>query len=480
MRPTERRGFPWLVAVGLVLFGLAVTYGYTVILEGRGILVPATLTWSIAFIAASFTGAAGFYVASVPQARARMAAQLEEQLIEKELHLQELLASAPVLMFRTDKDGIIQLSEGAASAEMEDPEGGWVGKNIFDFGSEDEDWVRFARKALAGEVVEGTIHQGGKVWAIKYQPWMENGRPNGMLGVATDVTVRMQQEQEEFDERVQEEEMARLRQLNEMKTNLLNTAAHELNTPMTPIRLQLHLLGSSSLGKLTEKQERALSILNRAVDRLGLLVDDILDVARVQSGRLKVELQPTRMHTLLEEIVDTFQEPAQQVGVQLELQRGDDLWAEADAGRITQVLTNLVSNAIKFTPEGGTIKVRCRDESGRVRVEIEDSGRGLTSEEIDRLFQPFSQVHDAREVTARGTGLGLYISRGILDHHGGEIGVTSAGLNKGSTFHFDLQHAEAQEEEVPAPPVEVRLEIAPPQPAELPKSALAKRLRELI
>ncbi len=483
MRLLEWLRVPWLVAVASAASILGATALYLSLLGVWGVKLPLGPTWASSVVVALVVGALAFMAGRRPQRERELAEELHRGLLEKEKHLQQILSSAPVLLLRTDATGNILLAQGAAlSAEEVAPET-WRGRNLFEFGSPQDEWVKYVRRALRGETVDALIHQDGRDWEIHYEPCLENGKPAGMLGVATDVTARHKQERAHAGLHEHADEVEHLRQLNEMKTNLLNTAAHELNTPMTPVRLQLHLLKSNSLGELTPKQQRSVRILDRAVDRLGLLVDDILDVARVQSGKMKVEIQPVRMRSLLEEILETFMETAKQVGVRFTLDAGDDVWAHADPSRISQVLINLASNAIKFTPKGGQVTVRCfEDDGGRVRTEFQDSGRGLTQEEIDRLFQPFSQVHDPREVTARGTGLGLYISRGILEHHDGEIGVTSEGLGKGSTFHFLLPAAPPQEEEVAVPVMETKpqVEVAPMPEEVNGASPLDERLRELI
>jgi two-component system, chemotaxis family, sensor kinase Cph1 len=187
--------------------------------------------------------------------------------------------------------------------------------------------------------------------------------------------------------------------------------------------------------ELTERQRRSLTIVDRNARRLVLLVQDLLDVARLQGGRLTLQKSPVNVATLLSECVESFHQPARQAGVSLALAAGGDLSVEADAGRLSQVVYNLLGNAVKFTPSGGRIEARATRQGDEVVVEVQDSGAGLSPDQVGRLFQPFEQVH-VQPLAKPGTGLGLFISKGIVEQHGGRIWVRSDGPGKGSTFAF--------------------------------------------
>lgn len=270
-----------------------------------------------------------------------------------------------------------------------------------------------------------------------------------------------------------EDELERLRATDRFKTHLLNTAAHELNTPITPLRLQTHLLNSGALGDLSEKQKRAVGILDRNVQRISLLVKDVLDVARMDAGNLKVDTRPTDVDSLLDDVFESFVDTAEQVRIDLQRKGTWGLAVEADPDRMVQVLYNLISNALKFTPAGGIIAVSTVRDDGNVRIDVTDSGVGLTEDQIDMLFQPFSQAHDPKDFSATGTGLGLYISRGIVEAHGGSIKCSSDGHNKGSTFTVTLPESDAAPGE--------RSSATGSQPPKFErKDAMMERLRELI
>lgn len=233
-------------------------------------------------------------------------------------------------------------------------------------------------------------------------------------------------------------ELSRLRAVDEFKTNLLRTASHELNNPLGVLRLQLYVLGKE-LEHHGLHNLQAFRILDRNVERLATLVKDMLDVARLQSGRLQMVLQPTDVKALMTEMYDSFRPLAQRENLSLTLQTADGLRATMDPRRITQVLYNFLTNAVKFTPAGGRIQLRTEGSDGKVRFIVSDTGIGLREDQISRLFQAFSQVHDTKAPnSAPGTGLGLYISRAIIEQHGGRIWAESAGPGKGTKFFAEI------------------------------------------
>lgn len=230
----------------------------------------------------------------------------------------------------------------------------------------------------------------------------------------------------------------RLQEMDNLKSRFINNAAHELGTPLTPIKLQAHLLKLGSLGDLSEKQRKAVDVLERNVDHLGLMVKDLLDASRIQSQELRLRREPTDVSKVLSEAVESFQ-GSDARGVEVRVEAEPHLVAEADAARLTQVVFNLVNNALKFTPSGGRVDVAAgRTKEGEIVVSVRDTGAGIDPKELPRLFQPFSQLHDVNARSRSGTGLGLYISRGIVEGHGGRIWASSDGKGKGTTMWFTI------------------------------------------
>lgn len=229
------------------------------------------------------------------------------------------------------------------------------------------------------------------------------------------------------------QEMRRLEGRSEAQRHLLDAASHELKTPITPILLQLNLFRRHSEGALNNEQARSLDVVERNLKRLAVLVSDLLDIARMENGKLVLRPEEVPMASILEQAKDTFATQADDEGINIEVEAVGDPRAHVDPTRLSQVLYNLISNALKFSPDGGRIRLRAEARERGVLVQVADDGAGLTPEQQRTLFQPFSQVHDDPET--KGTGLGLYISRGIIEQHGGRIWVES-DEGKGARFCF--------------------------------------------
>jgi PAS domain S-box-containing protein len=255
----------------------------------------------------------------------------------------------------------------------------------------------------------------------------------------------------------QEAKVREMKEQEAFRVRFLNTAAHELSTPLTPIKLQLASLRRGGLGPFTPRQADAMTLLDRNLNRLGLLVKDLLDATRLQGGQLRLERRPLDLAALTQDTVRSFAEKAAGDGIELRAVAAAGLPVLGDEARLTQVLFNLLSNALKYTPRGGRIVVRAAAVEGQAQVAVEDSGVGLRPEQAARLFHPFEQVLDPGAQKG-GTGLGLYISRGIVEQHGGTLACGSAGPGLGSTFSLRLPLATA---EAPPPP----LPAGPARPA---------------
>lgn len=260
---------------------------------------------------------------------------------------------------------------------------------------------------------------------------------SGLLVSSTirDVTERKQAAEQRRLAEDRAREVQHLQEISEVKTRLLQTASHNLNTPLTPILLELHLLMNMDAENLNPRQRDALAVLDRNIHRLADLVKQLLEVARLQSGHPVLKPIPFSIDALAREVVASYPLEPKKATIGIDL-RGRTL--VADAPGLREVLSNLVSNARTFTPKDGRITVRTRVEGAEILVEVEDTGLGLRAEDIPRLFQPFIQVHDPQQITELGMGLGLYTSKNIIEAHGGSIGCRSEGLGKGSVFWFRI------------------------------------------
>ncbi len=235
----------------------------------------------------------------------------------------------------------------------------------------------------------------------------------------------------------QAREIVRLNELDAFRTAFINTASHELRTPLTPLRAQLNVLRLRRAATYTPEEKRSLDIAERNVDRLATLVEDMLQVSRYQAGRMTLAPRPVDVHEVARDAVDTFLDTARERGIALDLETLGDGQATLDGKRVSQVLYNLLGNALKFTPRGGHVRVTSRGGPEGLVLQVRDDGMGVDGESLGRLFQPFTQVHKAT-VAHPGSGLGLYICRAIVELHGGTITAESPGLGQGMTMTVRL------------------------------------------
>ena len=230
------------------------------------------------------------------------------------------------------------------------------------------------------------------------------------------------------------------RRMEEMKSNLVSTVSHQLRTPLTSIRMAIHLLLEEKVGPLTEKQVELLLAAREDSDLLHSILTNLLDISRMESGRLQMALQAVSPDTLVLEAIEPFCRTAKDRGVILETRLADDLPpVRADAGRIDHVFSNLLTNALRYTSPGGRITVSAATEDQDVRFLVADTGIGIPQKYLPQIFDRFFRVPDQEHET--GAGLGLAIAREIVEAHGGAVRVESReGL--GTTFSFTLKRAD--------------------------------------
>ncbi len=241
----------------------------------------------------------------------------------------------------------------------------------------------------------------------------------------------------------------------QMKNEFVSTVSHELRTPLTSIKGYVDLILDGDAGEINEIQREFLSIVKENSDRLVNLINDMLDISRIESGRIHLKVEPESVYELAEGAVDTFRAVLAQTGRSVELELDDDLpMVLADRDRVRQVLINLISNALKYSPEGGRITLQAvRDtDSNCVKFCVTDEGLGISEEDQKLLFTKFYRVDSALTREIGGTGLGLSICKSIIEHLGGEIGAVSA-LGEGSTFWFTLPTAPEQSVKLPKKPL---------------------------
>ena len=278
------------------------------------------------------------------------------------------------------------------------------------------------------------------------------GEVVGWQGTDRDVTHRIQaerdrerllaveQEARAFAEAAQHDLAAqneRLRELDRLKDEFIALVSHELRTPLTSIRGYTELLLDGEAGKLTGDQRQFLGVVERNAHRLLHLVGDLLFLAQVEAGKLVLDIGALDLSNVASESVETARPQAEAKNITLTLATGPVPLIAGDRARIAQLLDNLVSNAMKFTPEGGRVDVRVRALKQRAVLEVRDSGMGIPAGEQEFLFQRFFRTSTATEQAIQGTGLGLAISKAIVEAHSGRITVTSEE-GEGTNFQVTL------------------------------------------
>jgi signal transduction histidine kinase len=235
-------------------------------------------------------------------------------------------------------------------------------------------------------------------------------------------------------------DVTNLRRLDEMKSGMLSVVSHELKTPLTSIRMASHLLLEERIGPLNAKQTELLMAARDDADRLQKIIEDLLDIGRLESGGVKLDLQSEPAERLVSEVVTPLETAFHDKGLDLEVDVPMETPAVlADPARINHVFSNLLSNALKFTPAGGRVRISAQPLEKYVRFIVEDTGIGIPPEYLGRVFERFYRV--PRPGQPGGAGLGLAIAKEIVEAHGGTIAVESK-VSQGSRFSFTLQRAD--------------------------------------
>jgi signal transduction histidine kinase len=238
--------------------------------------------------------------------------------------------------------------------------------------------------------------------------------------------------------------------LDRMKSDFVAAVSHETRTPLTSVKGALELLSDDRYFKNNDQQSKLLSIAHANAERMLLLINDILDFSKLESASLSMLVERQRLEPVIETAAHNLRVLIEERRIHLHCELPGDLPdTMIDANRIAQVVTNLLSNAIKFSPPGGSIQVEATNEPGAIRIAVSDHGAGIAAVDLPKLFRKFQQIDSSSTRKAGGTGLGLVISKGIVEQHGGRIGVTSTP-GKGSTFWFTIPAA-IQESTAPSP-----------------------------
>jgi two-component system CheB/CheR fusion protein len=230
-----------------------------------------------------------------------------------------------------------------------------------------------------------------------------------------------------------------LKRAARVKSEFLANMSHELRTPLNSINGFSEVLYDETFGSLNEKQKKYLNNILISGKHLLLLINQILDMAKVEAGKMNLALSSLPMKSLLNEISLLVEDMVSKKKIEMILEIAEDLPdIEADDLKVKEIIYNLLSNAVKFTPEGGRIGMRAKKDNSEIEVVVWDTGVGIASENMEKIFEGFFRVDTPYSRITEGTGLGLPLSKKMVELHGGKFSVESEGLNRGTLVRFTL------------------------------------------
>jgi signal transduction histidine kinase len=236
-------------------------------------------------------------------------------------------------------------------------------------------------------------------------------------------------------------ELEASKHLSEMKTRFVSVATHELRTPLVSIKGYTDMVLSGDAGEVPSKIKELLIVVSRSTDRLMHITNDLLDVQRIESGRLKMDMKPMDLRAVLKQCISELKPLMDEKHHTFTVQVPDNpLQINGDFSRLDQVISNILANSQKFTPDGGKVEVSVQEKKESVSISVKDNGIGIRKEDIGKVFDVFSDIKTHIEI--KGTGLGLSVAKGIIEAHGGKITAESDGEGKGATFTITLPKLE--------------------------------------
>ncbi|HLT39748.1 MAG TPA: ATP-binding protein, partial [Enhygromyxa sp.] len=349
----------------------------------------------------------------------------QEALVASENRLRTIVTGAPIVLFSIDADGILSLFDGLGAAGLGVAPERVIGRSVFEVFAHVPQLLGAVRRAMSGETSVTTAPIGRMTFELRCSPAVTGeDRIEGVVGIATDITER-----------------ARIERL---KNEFVSIVSHELRTPLTSIRGSLGLLDGGVVGELEPRTRSLVKIALSNTERLIRLVNDILDLDKIETGKLELRSETLDPVVLADEAIAEIAGFAQECGVTLVRAFEPTSKVRGDRDRLLQVLINLMSNAIKFSKPGDTVRIELEQVTpGTVRFSVCDEGPGIAEDQLPKLFRKFSQLEESDTRSTGGSGLGLAISKAIVDAHGGVIGVESQP-GVGSRFHFEIGESEAE------------------------------------
>jgi PAS domain S-box-containing protein len=363
--------------------------------------------------------------------------------------LRDLMDFIPDVIYFKDKKGrFIMVNQAHAKGLGVKPEA-LVGKTDFDLFPknraikmiQDDARVMDTGKPIIDKVERATRPDGidNYVSTTKIPRYDNKGRVIGLIGITRDITRRMQFERLRKDKLSIEKKLEALEELSAMKSEFISTVSHELRTPLAVIKGLVTIVFNELVGQINHKQKEVLQKTLDNAERLKKIIDDLLDISRIERNTLKLHYSLVDIIDLMKDSEAFFMKLAGEKNICLKYIYPDEpVNVFIDADRIRQVISNLISNAIKFTMDGGSIKVEVKILEAKVRIGVIDTGIGISKADLASIFNKFTQVSKLAGAENKGVGLGLSISKKLVERHKGEIWVESkAGV--GSRFYFTLR-----------------------------------------
>lgn len=369
----------------------------------------------------------------------------EQKLKQSEERYRNLIESGPFAIVLVNKQGKISYCNPAVAKLSGYPQEELIGYEFKDLAAiypEDVPIMlnRF-QKTFKGEFLPPLeiklYKKDGDIAWISYQSKLVKVGDESLLQIVIeDVT-----EKRKADVLINEE-IVKLKELDQIRKDLISRVSHELKTPLVSVCGASELLLDLYLDQLNDEPKELIEMIEKGGKRLKYLVDNLVDITRIEYGKFKLKKEKTDINQLIKDCIKEMKYLIEQRELNLEYNLMDNLFLEIDKVRIEQVILNLLSNAIKNTPPNGIISINSSKIDDKVKVIIKDTGIGLTKEEMDRLFIRFGKIErfgrGLEYIDIQGTGLGLFISKEIIDLHEGQIWVESEGRDKGCTFIFKL------------------------------------------
>lgn len=337
---------------------------------------------------------------------------LENRLIRAERLSDAALESLydPVLV--TDAAGLLLHMNAAAETLLGNRVGQPVGEARL---AQAIDLALRERRSVASEGEEALVSLAERTFRVRVSPFRSEEQAFGAVAILEDITS--------------------LREVDRLKTEFIGVASHELRTPVTSLLLAAQLLAEGAAGPLTPGQKEVVAAQREDLQRLEHLLRDLLDLTKLESGTASPKHHPLKIEALLKSALDGVRAEAEAKGVSLSMGTVIEGSLSGDQGQLLRVLTNLLGNAIRHTPAGGSVTVSAEQKYGNIALTVRDTGAGIPAAYLESIFERFTQVPGA---TRGGAGLGLSLARSIVQAHGGEIRAESEGEGMGSTFIVTL------------------------------------------